>query len=82
LGLKWEDVDLEAGTRQVRRTLVTTKDGPQLTAPKTKCSRRTVKAHPGTAPVTLATFTRGLVLLEFVPEKGYPLTLGKQGGKK
>lgn len=43
LGLKWEDVDLEAGTLQVRRALATTKDGPVLTAPKTKGSRRTVK---------------------------------------
>jgi integrase len=43
LGLRWEDVDLEAGTLQVRRTLVTAKDGPQLTAPKTKGSRRTVR---------------------------------------
>jgi integrase len=43
LGLKWEDVDLEAGTLQVRRSLATTKDGPQLTAPKTRGSRRTVR---------------------------------------
>jgi integrase len=43
LGLKWEDVDLEAGTLQVRRTLATAKGGPQLTAPKTKGSRRTVR---------------------------------------
>jgi integrase len=43
LGLKWEDVDLEAGMLRVRRTLVTTKDGPQLAAPKTKGSRRTVR---------------------------------------
>jgi integrase len=43
LGLKWEDVDLEAGTLQVRRTLTKTKDGPVLSAPKTKGSRRTVR---------------------------------------
>jgi integrase len=43
LGLKWEDVDLEDGTLRVRRTLATAKDGPQLTAPKTKGSRRTVR---------------------------------------
>jgi integrase len=43
LGLKWDDVDLEAGTLQVRRTLTTAKGGPQLTSPKTKGSRRTVK---------------------------------------
>ena len=43
LGLKWEDIDLEARTLRVRRTLATTKGGPQLTAPKTRGSRRTVR---------------------------------------
>ena len=43
LGLKWGDVDLEAGTLQVRRTLTTAKGGPVLSSPKTKGSRRTVK---------------------------------------
>ena len=42
LGLKWEDVDLEAGTLQVRRTLTTAKSGPVLSTPKTKGSRRSV----------------------------------------
>jgi integrase len=46
LGLKWGDVDLEAGTLQVRHTLTTAKSGPMLTAPKTKGSRRTVKLSP------------------------------------
>jgi integrase len=39
LGMKWDDVDLEAGTLRVRRTLTTAKGGLQLTAPKTKASR-------------------------------------------
>jgi len=43
LGLKWDDIDLEVGTLQVRRTLTTAKGGPVLSAPKTKNSRRTVK---------------------------------------
>jgi integrase len=43
LGLKWEDIDLDAGTLQVRRALTTTKGGPVLAAPKTKGSRRSVK---------------------------------------
>src|SRR3712207_6393375 len=42
LGLKWDDVDLELGTLQVKRTLTTAKGGPVLSAPKTKGSRRTV----------------------------------------
>jgi integrase len=48
LGLKWEDVDLEDGTLQVRRTLATTKGGPQLTSPKTKGSCRTVRLTQST----------------------------------
>jgi integrase len=43
LGLKWDDVDMDAGTLQVMRTLTTAKGGPVLSAPKTKGSRRTVK---------------------------------------
>lgn len=46
LGLKWGDVDVEAGTLQVRRTLTTAKGGPELRAPKTKSTRRTVKLSP------------------------------------
>src|SRR5918995_4753831 len=34
LGLKWEDVDLESETLQVRRTLTTAKDGPVLSTPQ------------------------------------------------
>src|SRR5829696_1637231 len=43
LGLKWNDVDLEDGSLQVRRTLTITKDGPVFTFPKTAGSRRSVK---------------------------------------
>ncbi|QYJ15172.1 Tyrosine recombinase XerC [Rubrobacter xylanophilus DSM 9941] len=43
LALRWDDVDLESGTLQVRRTLSMTKDGPAFTAPKTAGSRRSVK---------------------------------------
>jgi integrase len=42
LGLKWEDVDLEAGTLQVRRTL----SNGQFTPPKTAKSRRSVNLTP------------------------------------
>jgi integrase len=47
LGLRWEDVDLEAGTLQVRRTLTTTKGGSMFTAPKTAKSRRNIKLTAG-----------------------------------
>jgi integrase len=43
LGLKWEDVDLETDTLQVRRTL----SGDTFTAPKTARSRRSVKLTAG-----------------------------------
>jgi integrase len=42
LGLKWDDIDLKAGTLQVRRALITARGGPRLAAPKTKGSRRRV----------------------------------------
>lgn len=42
LGLRWEDIDLDAATLQVRRTLSTAKTGPRFAAPKTAKSRRTI----------------------------------------
>ena len=45
LGLRWEDVDLEAATLQVRRTLTTARSGPKFSTPKTAKSRRTVKLN-------------------------------------
>ncbi len=52
LGLRWQDVDLEAGTLSVRQQLTRTKkDGLTFTEPKTKKSRRSVKLwdSPGKA---------------------------------
>jgi integrase len=43
LGLMWDDVDLEDGSLQVRRTLAITKNGPVFTFTKTAGSRRSVK---------------------------------------
>ena len=42
LALKWQDVDLEAGTLQVRRTSSFTKGGPAFNPPKTAKGRRRV----------------------------------------
>jgi integrase len=42
LGLKWEDVDLEVGTLQIRRTL----SNGEFTTPKTAKSRRSVNITP------------------------------------
>ena len=46
LGLKWEDVDLEAGTLHVRRTLSSAKSGPRFVPPKTAKGRRSVRLTP------------------------------------
>jgi integrase len=43
LGLKWDDVDLEDGSLQVRRKVTITKSGPVFTSPKTTGSQRSVK---------------------------------------
>jgi integrase len=44
LGLKWDDVDMEAGTLQIRRTLSTaTGKGFSFNAPKTAKGRRSIK---------------------------------------
>jgi integrase len=48
LGLKWSDVDLEAGTLTVNRSLVHTRRGPAEHEPKTAKGRRTVPI-PGEA---------------------------------
>ncbi len=45
LGLRWEDIDLNAATLRVRRALTTAKDGPRFVTPKTAKSRRTVKLN-------------------------------------
>ena len=47
LGLGWEDVDPEARTVRVRRTLTLAKGGPHLTEPKTPKSRRQIRLTSG-----------------------------------
>jgi integrase len=47
LGLRWEDVDLGAGTQSVRRSLDV--DGT-LKTPKNPASRRTLKLTPVRSP--------------------------------
>lgn len=52
LGLRWEDVDLEKGTVQVRHSLSWPRRGrPELLAPKTAASRRTIPVDRGTVEV-------------------------------
>jgi integrase len=43
LGLKWEDVDFEAGKISVQRTLSAAKNGSMFNSPKRNKSRRSVK---------------------------------------
>ncbi len=42
LGLRWEDIDLDAGMLSVRQSLGQTRQGPQFKPPKTEKSRRGV----------------------------------------
>ena len=52
LGLRWVDLDLEAGTAAVRRTSqYLGPDGVKLRAPKTARSRRTISLSPSTVVV-------------------------------
>lgn len=51
LGLHWDDVDLEARTLRVRRSLSRTSKGPILTAPKSAKSRRRIKLTEAAAEV-------------------------------
>jgi integrase len=53
LALRWEDVDLRAGTARVTRALVRAKDGYRFEEPKTPRSRRTVPL-PASTTKTLA----------------------------
>jgi integrase len=66
LGLKWDDVDLEDGSLQVRRTLAMTKSGPVFTAPKTTGSRRSVKLTSKAIEVLRSHLERQLVEIDRV----------------
>lgn len=61
-GLRWEDVDLEAGALRVRYTVSRAKGGLVLTEPKTAKSKRTVPLPP--AAVRLLKAQKATVLRE------------------
>lgn len=46
LGLRWQDLDLQAGTLTVRQSLEETSTGLSFKAPKTKSSKRTIHLPP------------------------------------
>ena len=46
LGLRWQDIDIEAGNIHVRHTLLRLKDGLKLREPKTPQSRRRIALTP------------------------------------
>ncbi len=48
LGLRWQDVDLDAGRLQIRQTLVVTAYRLHFSEPKTKRSRRSISLDPAT----------------------------------
>lgn len=48
LGLRWSDVDLDAGRASIRQTVIAVKHTPMLGAPKATMGRRTVTLDKGT----------------------------------
>jgi integrase len=60
LGLKWPDIDFEAGKLAVRRTLVTVAYQIRWSEPKTAASRRVVALDPATAAALRAHRARQL----------------------
>lgn len=79
LGLKWENVDLEAGALQARRTLSTATGGSlKFEAPKTSRSRRSIKLS-ATALVRLkkrrrAQLEERVTLAELFEDRGLVFT--------
>ena len=60
LGLRWEDVDLEAGRLSVRRALIPNGKTVVVSEPKTARGRRVVALDPGTVEVLKAQAARQL----------------------
>ena len=48
LGLRWRDLDVDAGRASIRQTVIAIKHTPVLGTPKTAKGRRTVTLHAGT----------------------------------
>ena len=59
-GLRWDDVDLEAGRLSVRRALIPHGDGVIVSEPKTAKGRRSIALDPGTIEVLKAQAQRQL----------------------
>ncbi len=60
LGLRWEDIDLDTGTLQIRRTFTTAKGERAFTAPKTSKSRRNVRLTSGAMDTLVRHYQRQL----------------------
>ncbi|MGO8684502.1 MAG: site-specific integrase, partial [Thermoleophilia bacterium] len=60
LGLRWSDVDLEAGRLAVRRALIPNGRGVIISEPKTAKGRRVIALDPGTVEVLKAQAARQL----------------------
>jgi len=54
VGLQWGDLDLDAATMKVQRSVEETKQGLRLKTPKTKYGRRTLSLAPSTVDVLRA----------------------------
>jgi site-specific recombinase XerD len=60
VGLRWDDVDLEAGRLSVRRALIPYGDGVIVSEPKTAKGRRSIALDPGTIEALKAQAQRQL----------------------
>ena len=82
-GLRWEDVDLEAGRLSVRRALIPHGDGVIVSEPKTAKGRRSIALDPGTIEALKAQAQRQLADQEEWGEAWSRLRLRvHQGGRR
>ena len=58
LGLRWRDLDLEAGRAKIVQTLISQASGPAVSQPKTAKGRRSVALDPATVAALKAHRTR------------------------
>lgn len=54
IGLKWNDIDLDSGIISIRRSIVTTSEGPLVTDVKTEKSKRAVSISQAVVKVLKA----------------------------
>jgi integrase len=64
LGLRWSDLDLDAGWLSVRQALVVVDRQVQVSQPKTARGRRLIALDPGTVAMTLDIYSHAIPALQ------------------